>query len=698
MLNLTHEMKITPAVAREANLTSRFDDDDLRAIGEWVWDGYNRDEASRNDWMRRMEAAMDLALQVQKIKTFPWANCSNIAFPLVTIAAMQFHARAYPALVSGPSIVKCRVPGPDPSGELTLRADRVAQYMSYQVLEEDQPWEEQHDRLLLQLPIVGCAFVKSQFSNGKGHSTTDCVPAKDLCIDYYAKSVEGASRKTQIIPFYRNEVHEKCLSGVWKNITQEPWYLSPTLPYTPPGRQTSDNRKGINPPTIDESAPLVFLEQHCWMDFDKDGYQEPYIVTIEANSKRVVRIVARWGVDEDVTRNGRGQIVRIRAEEFYTKYELIPSPDGSIYGMGFGILLGPLNESVNSLVNMLLDVGTMASASGGFLSRGVKIRGGVYSFSPFQWNRVDSSGDDLNKGIVQLPVREPSDVLYKLLTFLVDYTQRVGGSTDATQGQNPGQNTPASTQQSMIEQGQKIYSGLFKRVWRSMKQEFTKLYILNAKYLPVTKQFGTSKIAREDFMGDPSQVVPFADPNVTSDQMRLQQANAVAQRAHMVPGYDTIAAEKMLLQAMKIDGIDQLFPGPDKVPPLPNPKMMVVQAQWEARLKIAQGQLQQKQQEFVISMQEEQRLNAAKIIELLAHAQQLAAQADGEAKGKQIALIDSMIGMAKARDESLRGHIELLLKGLEQMNGQADAGATGAGQGTGGVEAPPNDQAGAGMA
>jgi hypothetical protein len=250
----------------------------------------------------------------------------------------------------------------------------------------------------------------------------------------------------------------------------------------------------------------------------------------------------------------------------------------------------------------------------------------------------------------------------------------------------------------MIEQGQKIYSGLFKRVWRSMKQEFTKLYILNAKYLPVTKQFGTSKIAREDFMGDPSQVVPSADPNVTSDQMRLQQANAVAQRAHMVPGYDTIAAEKMLLQAMKIDGIDQLFPGPDKVPPLPNPKMMVVQAQWEARLKIAQGQLQQKQQEFVISMQEEQRLNAAKIIELLAHAQQLAAQADGEAKGKQIALIDSMIGMAKARDESLRGHIELLLKGLEQMNGQADAGATGAGQGTGGVEAPPNDQAGAGMA
>jgi chaperonin GroES len=44
---------------------------------------------------------MDLALQLQKDKSFPWPGASNVAFPLVTIAALQFHSRAYPALTGG---------------------------------------------------------------------------------------------------------------------------------------------------------------------------------------------------------------------------------------------------------------------------------------------------------------------------------------------------------------------------------------------------------------------------------------------------------------------------------------------------------------------------------------------------------------------------------------------------------------------
>ena len=34
---------------------------------------------------------------------------------------------------------------------------------------------------------------------------------------------------------------------------------------------------------------------------------------------------------EDVERNERGEIIRIRATEYYTKYGFIPSPDGGVY-------------------------------------------------------------------------------------------------------------------------------------------------------------------------------------------------------------------------------------------------------------------------------------------------------------------------------------------------------------------------------
>lgn len=666
MLNLDTKLVLDAAVAKAANLTDRFPEQDLSQIGEWVWNGYAMDQDSRSDWLRRNQAGMDLALQLQRDKAFPWPGSSNVAFPLVTIAAMQFHSRAYPTLISGTQVVKCRVPAPDQTGEAKARATRVGQFMSYQVLEEDQSWEEQHDRLLLQIPIIGCAFIKTRFDAAAGHNVSELVPAVSLVMDYYAKSVESCGRKTHTIPYTRNEVYERVMSGTWADILDEAWYAEPAMPLRTAGEEEADKRKGMHPGFSDEATPLTFLEQHNWMDLDGDGYAEPYTVLVEGNSKRVVRITARWDLPEDISRTPSGRVIRIRATESFTKYGLIPSPDGSVYDMGFGVLLGPLNESVNSLVNQLIDAGTLSNAAGGFLSRGVKIRGGAYQFQPFGWQRVDSTGDDLRKGVVPLPVREPSAVLFQLLSFLVNYTQRVSGSTDMTQGENPGQNTPAATSQAMIEQGMKIYSALFKRVWRCMKEEFCKLYILNTKYLPASRPFGVGgKIGREDFLGDPSQVVPVADPNITSDGMRLQQALVIAERAQAIPGYNREAVERNLLEAMKVEGVDLLFPGPAKVDPLPNPKVMVEQAKLASKEKIAQAQLQFDAMSFIADMQAEQELNQAKIIELMANAQFLSAQADSIEKGHAIEMVNAALGAAKLRDESLRGHIQLAIAHIQ---------------------------------
>src|SRR5882757_915278 len=159
-LVLEQHIKLDAKVCTEADLTSRFTEQDLKRIGDWCWEGYDRDVQSRSTWLRRAQAAMDLSLQLQREKSFPWPGCSNVSCTLLTIAAMEFHSRAYPALIQGTNIVKARVPGNDPTGELNQRAIRVGSYMSYQRMEEDQAWEEQMDRLLLQLPIVGSVFKK----------------------------------------------------------------------------------------------------------------------------------------------------------------------------------------------------------------------------------------------------------------------------------------------------------------------------------------------------------------------------------------------------------------------------------------------------------------------------------------------------------------------------------------------------------
>ena len=638
------KLTVNKKMIMASNLVDKFSDEDLVTIGNCMREQFDRDCESRTDWERRMEAAMDLAMQVQNEKTWPWPGCANIVFPLVTIAAMQFHARAYPAIVNGRSVVSCRVLGDDPEGVEQARADRISKYMSYQLLEEDSCWEEQLDRSLLNIAIVGCGFAKTHRVNGV--NTSEFVQAKDLVMDYYAKSVEGCGFKTHVFSLYRNEMHERMANGLFKDVSEESWYQSDAVQLTDDETAREEKRTGQRAPSADMTTPFTILEHHCWMDFDYDGYAEPYIITTEYGSGEVLRIVARFDREEDVERNALGKIVRIVPTEYFTKRPFIPSPDGSIYDIGFGVLLGPLNESVNSAINQLFDAGTLSNTAGGFLGRGAKIRGGVVEFRPFGWNRVDSTGDDLRKNIVPLPVREPNSVMFNLLSLIIEYTNRISGATDMLTGVNPGQNTPAETSRAMVEQGQKIYSAIFKRIWRSMKWEFKKLYDLNALYLPISLNYGDSggTIAREDFTGSARGIVPSADPTITSDSAMFARAQMLKQAAAVNPGYDVDAVEREFLRALGISDSKLIYPGvAAKGPPGPSEKVQIQQLKNE----IAAQQLQLKAQEMQMNLQETQRLNNAKIM-------QLEAQAASLQKNAQLAESDMQIQAFRAAIEALR--------------------------------------------
>ncbi len=638
MKKLNKKIKIDRTVFLASNLVDRFDEEDLASIGNAMREQYETDLQSRELWEERMQAGMDLAMQVQQEKTWPWPNCSNINFPLVTI-----HARAYPAIVNGRNVVGMRVLGPDPEGVEQARADRISKYMSYQLLEEDSCWEDDLDRSLLAAAIVGCDFVKSHRVDGR--TTSESVSARDLVLNYYAKTVERCSFKTHVYEWYRNDIHERIAAGTIKDVSQEAWYQGAAVLRNEVGDDREDRRTGQEQPSSDMITPFTILEHHCWLDLDQDGYAEPYIVTTEWGSEEVLRIVARFDREEDIIRNNKGGIVKIIPTEYFTKRPFIPSPDGGIYGVGFGLLLGPLNESVNSAINQLFDAGTLANTAGGFLGRGAKIRGGVVEFRPFGWNRVDSSGDDLRKNIMPLPVREPSTVVFQLLSLLIDYTNRISGATDMLTGQNPGQNTPAQTSQAMIEQGQMIYSAIFKRVWRSLKWEFKKLYNLNALYLPISLNYGDAggTIAREDFSGSVNGIVPAADPTITSDSAMFARAQLLKAAAQGTPGYNVDAVEREFLRAIGITDSKFIYPGLAGVEQGPSEKVQIQMLKNEA----AAQKLEIERQKMMLTLQEAQRVNNGKIMVMEAQAQKLM-------KDANLAETDMQIQAFRAAIEALR--------------------------------------------
>ena len=661
MLVLRHPIKLNKAAIESPNLCDDFDSDDLKNIGSECYEGYSRDEQSRATWVKRNEAGMDLALQISKEKSFPWPNCANVAFPLVTIAAMQFHARAYPALINGPDIVKCADFLIDPK-----RSERISTHMSWQLLFQDKTWEDQEDKALLNLSIVGCNFKKSYYSSTLGHNVSELVLAKHLVLDYWAKSVEGAMRKTHRIPKSRNEVYENVMRGLYVDILDEPWYQNPSQAKITQISTGEDNRQGIQPTRPDESTSLWFLEQHVNLDLDDDGYAEPYIITLEENSKTVVRIVTRFDSESAIERvkggANDGKIIRIEATEYFTKKTFIPSPDGGIYDIGFGVFLGPLNESVNSLINILLDAGVLQNTSGGFIGRGAKIRGGVYTLSPFEWKRVDSTGDDLRKSMFQPTINQPSEVLFNLLNLLINYTNRISGSTDVMVGENPGQNTPAQTTQTMVEMGQKIYSAIFKRVWRASKSEFEKLFKLNGLFLADGKVYpGGAK--REDYQAGADLVCPVADPSVTSDSQQLQRAITLKQAAATTPGYNKDLVEQQFLKALKVPDPEAIFPGGAEPPK--DPKLVIEETKIQGKLAQQERELQAQMMEFQVTAQSERELNNAKILELQASAQEKAASAQTEAAYAQVALINAEIGRVKAENDKLDASMDTILRAVK---------------------------------
>ena len=308
----------------------------------------------------------------------------------------------------------------------------------------------------------------------------------------------------------------------------------------------------------------------------------------------------------------------------------------------------------------------MANTAGGFFSRGVKLRGGNTAFNPLEWKHVDSTGDDLRKGIVPLPVREPSQVLFTLMQLLINYGERIGGAVDILTGQNPGQNTPAETTRTMAEQGMKIFNGIYKRTYRSLKLEFRKIYRLNQINVTNTIKYisnataGAGTVLVDDYRGPVTDVMPSADPSITSDSQRLMQAHAVVERASVAMGmYNKYEAEKIFLKAMKVTDIEDILPdpkGPNALPPFVHPKLQIEQMKVEA--KKAHDDLQMKL--GLLKIMSDAELAQAQIQKLEAEAEAIKIGIVTEGQKMRIQEINTQIAMQRERREGLLGAINTM--------------------------------------
>jgi len=643
----------------------------LEEMGMKVHAGYMRDEESRELWLERLGDWIKLATLVNEGKSFPWPNASNVKYPLVATAAMQFAARSYPALVpSDGNVVKAKVIGYDPDGTKYGKAARISKFMSYYIMHKMPNWEEHMDRLCIINPILGTSFKKT-YCKGDVHCSELVLP-QNLCINYYARDLESAYRKTEILYYTRNEVVEKV------NNNEE--FLKEALDYietTPdPSEGESTKSKGslqnlIKPSEVDEATPHVFLAQHTFYDLDNDGYEEPYIITIHKDTQKVVRIVARFQSD-GIEWNDKKEIVKIQPLEYFTKFGFIPNPDSAIYDLGFGLLLGEINQAVDTLINQLIDSGTINNLPSGFLGKGLRIKQGEVAFRPGEWKMINATGDDMKNSIMPLPTKEPSQVLFNLLGMLVQSGNQLASVAEIMTGKMPGQNTPATTTQETVEQGMKVFTAIYKRLYRSLMKEFRKIYNLCRIY-PQTLEEQQSvldvPLEQSDFEGPQDDIIPGADPSGDSSTIKMMKYQQVLQ---MLLPLGTI--NPMMLTQQILEGLDLPAPQGLIVQPQPqqDPAMMKAQAdmqakQVDAQLKAQMEQLKLQNEQMKAQMEQQKQAMELKFSELKNQAELQAMQmkhqqnmrqdmqriAVQDLKARQAANQQRMVGAQKMQQQDM---------------------------------------------
>ena len=443
----------------DGNLADRLSEEDRKRMAEEAVREYEHDEKSREEWLHGVDRALKNARQKPEKKNYPFEGASNIKYPLLTTAMNQFGARAYGAVTRSDQPMVCKVVGEDPKGLKAKRADRLSRFGNYQLMYLMDEWDSGTDKLLHMLPVMGAGFRKGYWRSDMGRPTLEFTSAKDVVVPNDAPSFDRAPRMTQPTPMYPYEIDRLVESGKWLN-------------------HKRDYEAGKDE---DSQKACIYLEQVRYYDLDGDGMMEPYIATVSKDNRELVRLDAAFWANSIRVNSTDGKVETIMRESPWIDYSFLPDIEGSVYGMGFGQLLESLGAAINTALNQIFDAAHRQNAGGGFISQGLRLRGGEVRIKPAEFLNVNVPGR-VSDAIHELQFAGPSPVLFQLVEFLLGAAADITSVKDVMTGEAPSGQAMGATL-ALIEQGMQVFSTIYTRIYRAMRKEFRLLFRLNARYL-----------------------------------------------------------------------------------------------------------------------------------------------------------------------------------------------------------------------
>tara|TARA_R100001079_G_scaffold29784_1_gene15060 strand:+ start:1461 stop:3770 length:2310 start_codon:yes stop_codon:yes gene_type:complete len=537
-----------------SNLAEELDPQEVIGIGKSLIKAYEDDKASRKDWEDQYSKGLKMLGVVVEDRQDPFPGASGVHHPLMSEAATQFQARAIAEMFPAGGPVKTQIVGKQSDKKLE-QAQRVQDFMNYQVTNQITDYFNELDQMLFYLALAGSSFKKIYFDNSLDRICSKFVPADQFVISYENTDLETAERYTQVMKQTTNEIKKKQIEGFYRNVpitrNQGGQNTGDVV------QQTMEKLEGMTASMADKIHTI--LEIHADIDLGEDdsGLALPYIVTVDYESNQVLAIRRNWKEDDQLKKK----------RTYFIHYKYLPGL--GFYGFGLIQMIGGLQHASTGALRALLDSAAFANLNGGFKAKGARIEGGDITVSPGEWVDVEAYGDDLRKSFIPLPFKEPSPTLLQLLGVLTESGRRFASIADAMVGQSAGSG-PVGTTIALIEQGSKVFSAIHKRLHQAQGREFKLIYELNGEYLDDEYPYdviGERKTIRRKDFDDAVDVVPVSDPNIFSQAQRIALAQTGLQLAQQAPNIiDVKEAYRRFLQSLNIPDYQDLIIQDEETP------------------------------------------------------------------------------------------------------------------------------------
>ena len=543
-----------------ANLAEFLPDEVLGELGADLTQKYQDYNASRKDWSQSYAKGLDLLGFKYDMRTEPFQGASGATHPVLAEAVTQFQALAYKELLPADGPVRTAVVGA-PSEEKARQAQRVKDFMNYELMEKMRDYEPDFDQLLFYLPLAGSAFKKVYYDELDGKAVSKFVPADDLIVPYTATSLEDAEAIIHRVKISKNDLRKQQVGGFYRDID-----------LGTPGYEESDLEKkereleGQRKSQDDEVYTLL----ECHVNLDLEGFEHtdeagepsgikiPYIVTVELTTREVLSIRRNYEIGDQ----NKSKI------QYFVHFKFLPGL--GFYGFGLIHMIGGLSRTATAALRQLLDAGTLSNLPAGFKMRGIRIRDDAQSIQPGEFRDVDAPGGNLKDSFMMLPFKEPSATLLNLMGIVVQAGQRFASIADLQVGDG-NQQAAVGTTVALLERGSRTMSAIHKRIYSSLKTEFKLLARVFKLYLPPEYPYdvvGGQRTVKQTDFDDRVDILPVADPNIFSQTQRISLAQTELQLAQSNPQmHNMYQAYRNMYEALGVKNIDSVLIKP--APPAP---------------------------------------------------------------------------------------------------------------------------------